>query len=65
MRLVYLAPLAAFVIPTVIIGYGVVIPSSSIAGVNPLTIGFGTTIIGACLAYVAGIQLVMRNPPGT
>ena len=65
MRLVYLAPLAAFVVPTLIIGYGVVIPSSSIAGVNALTIGFGTTIIGACLAYLAGIQLVMRNPPGT
>lgn len=65
MRLAYFAPLAAFVVPTLIIGYGIVIPSSSIAGVNALTIGFGTTVLGACLAYVAGIQLVMRNPPGT
>ena len=29
------------------------------------TIGFATTILGACLAYVAGIQIVMKNPPGT
>lgn len=65
MRLLYLLPLAGFVVSTLIIGYGVVIPSSSIAGVNELTIGFGTTILGACLAYVAGIQIVIKNPPGT
>ena len=63
MRLRYLAPLMAFVVPTLAIGYGVVIPNSPIAGVNALTIGFGTTILGACFAYLAGIQIVMRNPP--
>jgi hypothetical protein len=65
MRITYFAPLLGFVIPTVIIGYGVVIPGSPIAGVNELTIGFGTTILGACLSYVAGIQMVIKNPPGT
>jgi hypothetical protein len=64
MRLVYFAPLLGFVVPTVIIGYGVVIPGSPIAGVNELTIGFGTTILGACITYVAGIRIVMKNPPG-
>jgi hypothetical protein len=65
MRLLYLIPLIAFVVPTVVIGYGVVIPSSAIAGVNALTIGFGTTILGACLSHVAGVQIVIKNPPGT
>jgi hypothetical protein len=49
-------PLVGFVLPTVIIGYGFVIPRSCIAGVNELTIGFGTTIVGACVTYVLGIR---------
>jgi ABC-type Fe3+ transport system permease subunit len=49
-------PLLGFVIPTVVIGYGFVIPRSCIAGVNELTIGFATTILGACVAYVLGIR---------
>jgi SAM-dependent methyltransferase len=51
-------PLIAFVIPTVVVGYGFVIPNSCIAGVNELTIGFGATIVGAVLAYVAGLRTV-------
>lgn len=47
-------PLLGFVLPTVVVGYGVVIPRSCIAGVNELTIGFGTTILGAVLTYLAG-----------
>jgi hypothetical protein len=65
MRLKYLGPLAAFVFPTLVIGYGVVIPNSPIAGVNSLTIGFGTTVLGACLTYFAGIRMVIASPPGT
>lgn len=52
-------PLIGFVVPTVVIGYGVVIPRSCIAGVNELTIGFGTTILGAVLTYVAGQRTVL------
>lgn len=55
-------PLIAFVIPTVVVGYAVVIPNSCIAGVNELTIGFGATILGAVLTYVAGQRAV--RPPG-
>jgi hypothetical protein len=55
------APLAGFVVPTVLIGYGVVIPRSCIAGWNELTIGFATTIAGACLTYVAGLRLAARS----
>jgi hypothetical protein len=64
MRLKYFGPLGAFVLPTLVIAYGVVIPNSSIAGVNSLTIGFGTTVLGACLAYLAGIRMVITSPPG-
>lgn len=45
------------------IGYGVVIPNSPIAGLNELTVGFGTTVLGACLAYLAGIHMVIKDPP--
>ncbi len=52
-------PLIGFVVPTVVVGYGVVIPRSCIAGVNELTIGFGTTILGAMFTYVAGQRVVL------
>jgi hypothetical protein len=46
MKVKYFLPLVGFIVPTVIIGYGFVIPNSPIAGVNALTIGFGSTIVG-------------------
>ena len=52
-------PLIAFVVPTVVVGYGVVIPRSCIAGVNELTIGFGMTILGAVVTYIAGQRAVL------
>jgi len=57
-------PLIMFVVPTIVIGYGFVIPRSCIAGVNELTIGFGTTVLGACITYVIG-QRVATAPPKT
>ena len=54
-------PLAAFVLPTVLIGYGVVIPRSCIAGWNELTVGFGATVLGACITYVAGLRVAARR----
>ena len=51
-------PLVGFVVPTVIVGYGVVIPRSCIAGVNELSVGFGTTVLGAVFTYVAGQRAV-------
>ena len=61
MKTRYFMPLVGFVIPTVVIGYGIVIPRSCIAGVNELTIGFATTVIGACLTYIAGIRAVLKD----
>jgi len=62
MSLRLLAPLAAFVVPTTAIGYGIVIPRSCIAGVNALTIGFATTLLGACVTYLAGVRAARRPP---
>jgi hypothetical protein len=63
MKFKYTIPLIGFVVPTLVIGYGFVIPNSVIAGVNELSVGFATTVLGACLAYFAGIHLVMKDPP--
>jgi ABC-type Fe3+ transport system permease subunit len=59
LRLAHFTPLAGFVVPTVVIGYGFVIPRSCIAGWNELTIGFAATVLGACLTYWAGLRLVI------
>jgi hypothetical protein len=61
MKLRYLLPLAGFVVPTAGIGYGIVIPRSCIAGVNNLTLGFGATIVGACMTYILGLRTVLRD----
>jgi hypothetical protein len=61
MKVRYLYPLLGFVIPTLVIGYGFVIPRSCIAGVNALTIGFAMTVIGACATYVFGVRAVTHH----
>ena len=57
----HFAPLAGFVVPTVVIGYGFVIPRSCIAGWNELTVGFAATVLGACLTYVTGVRMAARS----
>jgi len=47
-------PLVGHVVPTLVIAYGLVIPKSCIAGWNGLTIGFGASVLGTCVAYVLG-----------
>ena len=54
-------PLAGFVVPTLLIGYGVVIPRSCIAGLNELSVGFATTVLGACFTYWAGLRLAVSD----
>ena len=61
MKLRYLFPLVGFVLPTAVIGYGVVIPRSCIAGVNDLTLGFAASIVGACVTYIIGLRTVLRE----
>jgi ABC-type Fe3+ transport system permease subunit len=50
-----------FAVPTVIIAYGFVIPGSCIDGFNELTFGFATTVLGACISYVAGVRAALRS----
>ncbi len=65
MNIRHYLPLVGFVVPTVIIAYGFVIPRSCIAGVNELTIGFASSIVGACVIYYFGLRTLARDyrPP--
>jgi hypothetical protein len=54
-------PLVGFVLPTVGIGYGIVIPGSCIAGVNELSVGFASAIAGACVSYWIGLRGLLRE----
>jgi len=60
-RLSHFYPLLAFLIPTALIGYGVVIPRSPIAGLNQYTIGFGSALLGAAIAYWQGIRIALHK----
>lgn len=66
-NLKYWWPLVGFVVPTVVIGFGYVIPKSCIAGINELTIGFASTVIGAMVTYGLGIRTVVddKAPPAS
>jgi SAM-dependent methyltransferase len=55
------APLIGFVVPTLAIGYGVVLPRHGICGVNEITLGFGSTVFGAALTYVTGVRLAQNT----
>jgi hypothetical protein len=61
MKLRHFYPLLGFALPALVIGCGFVIPRSCIAGVNELSLGFGTTVLGACLTYLAGIRAALRS----
>jgi hypothetical protein len=65
MKVKYFFPLIGFVVPTVVIGCGFVIPNSQIAGINALTIGFASTIVGACAAYVTGVWTILGDRPSS
>lgn len=61
LRFKHFYPLVAFLIPTVVIGYGLVIPRSPIAGLNALTVGFGSSLLGASIVYWQGIRIALRR----
>lgn len=61
MKARYLTPLIGFVVPTVVIGFGFVIPRSCIAGMNELTVGFAFTVAGACATYWFGLRAALRD----
>ncbi|MDH3753325.1 MAG: hypothetical protein OEU32_05580 [Acidimicrobiia bacterium] len=53
-------PLAAHVLPTIVIGFGFVIPGSPIAGINEYTVGFAGSILGTIVAYHTGVRRAAR-----
>jgi hypothetical protein len=57
----YFTPLLGFVLPSILIGFGVVIPGSCIAGVNDLSVGFATSLLAASVSYWLGIRAVLRD----
>jgi hypothetical protein len=61
LKLRHFIPLVGFVLPTLVIGYGFVIPRSPIAGINELTIGFGTTVLGASITYLMGVRAALAD----
>jgi hypothetical protein len=65
MRLKHFYPLMVFLIPTIVIGYGFVIPRSPIAGINQFTIGFGSALLGATIAYWQGVRFALRRDAGS
>jgi len=54
-------PLVGFLLPTAVVGYGIVLPRSCAAGVNELTIGFGATLIGVAITYAIGVVAALRR----
>lgn len=61
LRLADLVPLLGFVVPTVILGYGFVLPRHGLGGFNELSLGFGTSIVAACATYVVGVRNALRR----
>jgi hypothetical protein len=60
----YFAPLVGFIVPTIVIGFGLMIPRSCIAGFNDLTVGFASTVVGACVSYWLGMRTVLSDRQG-
>ncbi len=54
-------PLLGFIVPTLLIGYGVIIPRSGIPVRSDASIGFGMALMGACAAYWQGIRIALRE----
>lgn len=62
-RLGLYTPLALHVVPTLVIGYGFVLPHSPIAGFNQYTIGFELAVLGFVPVYIAGVRLARGRSP--
>lgn len=59
----YFMPLLGFAGPSLVIGFAFVIPGSCIEGVNNLTVGFASTVVGASVTYSLGIRAVLTDRP--
>jgi hypothetical protein len=60
----HFVPSLGFALPTLLIGYGIVIPQV-VSRASAPSVGFGATVFGACLAYIAGIRTVWADRPAS
>ena len=54
-------PLIGFLVPTIAIAYGIVLPRNGAAGINELTVGFAATLLGSAITYIIGVAVVVRR----
>ena len=52
--------LLSHLVPTIIIGFGFVIPGSCIDGINPYTLGFISSLVGFIPTFYFGVYLARR-----
>jgi hypothetical protein len=57
----HLVPLVGFLVPTVALAYGIVLPRNGVTGANELTVGFATTLLGAAVTYLVGVMVAIRR----
>jgi hypothetical protein len=57
----HLAPLVGFLVPSVLIGYGIVLPRAGVSGLDELSLGFASTLLGATVTYLIGIKMALRS----
>ena len=55
-------PLVGFVLPSLVIGYGFVLPRNHISVGHDLSIGFLSTVAGACITYALGVRAALAKP---
>ena len=63
-RFSHFYPFLGYLLPTLLITYGVVVPGSCIVGVNAETVGFGAAMVAAGLAQWLGIRLALQGRSG-
>jgi membrane protein DedA with SNARE-associated domain len=60
-RFTHLVPLILFVVPSLVIGYGFVLPRNHVSPLSELSVGFAGTVLGASISYLVGIRLALRR----
>lgn len=60
MRPRHFVPLIGFIAPSLVIGFGFVLPENA-PGINDLSIGFAASLVGAVVTYVTGILVALRD----
>lgn len=60
-RFHHLVPLILFVVPSLVIGYGFVLPRNQVSVLSEMSLGFAGTVLGASITYLVGIRIALRG----